>query len=270
MASLIRTFGRLSPIATTGPLAARRIACGLVYWLDSANGNDSNVGTSRESPKKTWAGIVAAIGVDGGANGPYVVVLMDGYSETFGATTSIAPAAGMTVISEGVGARAAKMAVSGNFEIDINAAACRYEGIAFTNTVAVTAAGVEMVSCTHTARAGALTIACGIGSGADHFRAEGCTYKADPAGSGVGFYAGAATTGALLDGCTFDGGVTGWRLFETEGQPLAADFTQAMPAGLRMPNTKLLNGSLIGMGGNVPSLITFAADSDVGPGSGIV
>lgn len=207
-------------ISLTGPTwLAKQIAMSdATYWVDSATGSDST-GTGEEwLPFATVFGAAGAIAscTDLASN---LVVCKTTHRETVSSAYTWAKA-GITLVSLGTGtARAtftssvvgAMATVTG---VDVRVENCNFaaSSAATTRRFSATVAGFEMRDClmylgANDAADGVLVNAA---TGAS-FR--GCTFKATgrPAGTAqVGLRVTGASSGVLMEDCTFDGGGFGF------------------------------------------------------------
>ncbi len=104
---------------------------GVVYYLDSTDGNDSNPGTSRAQPKKTLSAGVASAG-----SGDFVI-LMPGFSEVLTSVQLVA--AGVTIVGEGNSAGQPTAVIGMNsasaITLDVTGAHVEIRNVRFTTHV---------------------------------------------------------------------------------------------------------------------------------------
>lgn len=188
---------------------------GVIYWVDSASGNDANAGTNRNEPKATLASAITAATT---ANGD-IIILESGHAEVLSSSLSITKG-GIRIMGLGTGSNKPSFTVDAAIDgisistggyVDLNN--LRFPaGTTTTNTsrINVDADGVRITDCdflcgandTETITLTGNATNCTISSGS-------MTITADGPDSGIEIES-ATAYGLVVDGMTFDGGDSNW------------------------------------------------------------
>lgn len=186
---------------------------GAVYWVDSVDGNDSNSGLNRNSPKATLASALTSATASNGD----VIFLESGHTETL-TSSLVLNEAGITVIGLGSGSNKPSFTVNGNVDMfDLTAARVRLYGLRFpagtaahTARINVGAADCILEDCDFICGANDLNTIT-VPDAGDYLEINGCTFTitADGPDSSILVEA-AAVLGLKVIGCQFDGGSFDW------------------------------------------------------------
>lgn len=184
---------------------------GVVYWVDSVNGNDSNAGTNRNEPKATLSSALTAATT---ANGD-IIILEAGHAETLSASLSITKG-GIRIMGLGTGSNKPSFTVDAAIDgisittggyIDLNN--LRFpEGTTTANTsrINVDADGVRITDCDFLCGANDAETITLTGNATNCTITGGSiTVTADGPDSGIEIES-ATAYGLVIDGMTFDGG----------------------------------------------------------------
>lgn len=207
----IRTWGALSPSATTG-LLSRNIWMSAEPIYVSTTGDDGDDGTYN-APLLTFSAAVTAA-ID---NGSSIIVLKSGFTETLTSKVTIANTeTGLTIIGEGTGSSKARL-INNVAAASTDCILSTGEGIRFENiNFAVTTLGASVANAI-SMNVGGQIIDCDFGvnqysgtllesSGANYQTIRGCTFtgRATLDGGQVGIAA-SGGVGITIEDCTFDG-----------------------------------------------------------------
>ena len=193
---------------------------GAAIYVDSANGNNSNDGTSRSQPKLTLAA-----GVSAASSGGYVV-LMSGFSETLTSVQLVG--AGITIVAEGTSGgqptATLKLNAASGHLLDITGANVELRNIRFLTNAQTNASAVVRVGDSSAATSclikgcrfeGSLTDTGSLLEikSADLLTVEDTTFVMSGAAASVGLcilVSDAALANLTLKNVVLDGGDKGW------------------------------------------------------------
>lgn len=191
-------------------IASDIFVTGAVYWVDSVDGNDSNAGTNRNSPKATLASAYSSAT----ANNGDIIIIESGHSESLGSSVTLSKA-GVRIFGLGSGSNKPSFTVTANVDaLDITAARQEINGLRFpvgtttgnTSRVNIAAAHCRVVDC---------DFLCGqydqnsitIPDAGDDALVQGCTFTISADGPDSGILVESATLlGLEIKDCSFDGG----------------------------------------------------------------
>lgn len=263
----IRYWGKLSPVATSEMLDdGPSFMSGAVIWCDSVSGNDANNGTSRKTPRKTFAsarGLLTTLKSD-------LLVLMDGFSETIsGAVTETK--AGIHIISEiASGLGQARLIAGVDSALTFSGADVSITGVKFpaaavsvpTLKLAMTGARAVLDTCAF--EFGANDGGVGVQMSAVGGRISNSTFTATGANPAQACQLNGATAGYVIEQCTFDASSYFWTTGTALNVPSAA-------VNFVMSRNRLYNGSVIAIATGATGHIYFdsTADIDAASGNGI-
>lgn len=182
---------------------------GVVYWVDSVNGNDANAGTNRVEPKATTASAVSAAT----ANNGDIIIWESGHTETSANAITLSKA-GIKFFGLGSGSNKPTFIVSGNVDLfDVTGERCEINNIRFTQGTAAhtarinaNAVGIRIVNCDFLCGANDLH-SITVPDAADDVEINGCTFEITANGPDEAIIIESATAlGVKIIGCQFDGG----------------------------------------------------------------
>ncbi len=189
------------------------ITTGVVIWVDSVAGNDSNAGT-KEAPLATLA---AAHSAATAANGD-IIVIKSGHTETLTSSITISKA-GTKIYGLGSGSSAPNFICNAAIDcIDITGANVEINNLYFPAATTATATALINVGAAN-ARIKDCTFVCGaytqyaitLPSAGDHVRLIDCTFSVSADGPDAGVIVESANViGMFVQGCTFDGSTYNW------------------------------------------------------------
>lgn len=267
----ISTYGRLSSVNPDGVLyGSPWLLSGKVIYVSSTNGSSANNGLTRDTPKATLAQGLALVST----SISNVIILMSGHAETLSTALqvhTITSAAGIMVVSEGVGTAQATFTCTGTGSIAHWPDRAKWIGVKFVMASGATGVGLDIqgaaswvVDCTFNVGAtGAKGLT--VSSTTAESYVGGCTFTAGIAGAGNGLSVTASADGLLVRNCTFTGGSYGWAsdiacLINSDTGTLE-DF--------RMEGLTLANGSRVQVNAGAKGYIAFADAEDCGPDCGV-
>ena len=189
------------------------ITSGVVLWVDSVAGNDSNAG-SKELP---FATLAAAISAASGSQGD-VIVIKSGHTETLTSTITV-NRTGLKIYGLGSGSSAPNFLCNAAIDLfSITAANVELNNLYFpaattatcTGLIDVAAANVRIKGCTFVC--GAFTqYAITIPAAGTNCRIESCTFSVSADGPDAGVIVeSASAVGLYVYNCTFDGSTYNW------------------------------------------------------------
>ncbi len=213
MAILVRNSG----FSSTGPdllIGYPYLSSDTVIFVDSVTGSDSNAGTEEKAPKATVFGASGAISVctTGQSN---MIVCFATHREAVAAYTW--STAGVTLISRGSGSARAQFTNSDIITVtgtEVRIENCYFPAAsaAINRKFSIGASGFEMRDCKLDGGANEATDLVLVNAVANAtFR--GCTFSVTASVTGTtrtGLRITGASTNALVESCTFDGGSYGW------------------------------------------------------------
>lgn len=182
---------------------------GVVYYVDSASGNDANAGTNRNAPLATLAQAIT----NATANNGDIIILEEGHAETSASSIAMSKA-GISVLGLGAGSTKPAFTVNGNVDlIAITGARCRIYNLRFpvgtaahTSRIDVGAAGCLIQDCDFSCGANDLE-SITIPDAGDDCTIDGCTFTITADGPDAAIEVESATAlGLKVTDCTFDGG----------------------------------------------------------------
>lgn len=248
--------------ATSGATLALRkpvITTGRIWYVDSQTGNASYTGKDRSYPLTTIAAAVTAIG----ASSDHVIVCLSGHTEEIAAAITVGQR--ISIIGEGSsgGSPTVKLtlahATANMFTVTANY--CYFENIWFQSRGRAASPGAATGNHINSATADfGIVKGCrfesdqysdgptvSLGTGADGWRFEGCTWASVETATGAtlkpdsGFRTGGAITGLTLIDCTFDGGTVGY--LTSGNEPWAFDASAGAVTPLIVDGLALLRGA---------------------------
>lgn len=233
-------------VATTAgghtDISADIFVTGVVYYVDSVNGNDGNAGTNRTAAKATLSSALSSAT----ANNGDVIILEASHTEDLGSSLTISKA-GVTIIGLGSGSTKPAFTVTAAVDgMDITGADVRIVGLRFpvgttaTNTsrINIGAAGVVIEDCDFLCGAQDLE-SITIPDAGDRCEINGCSFTVSADGPDAGIEVEAAgVLGLKVISCTFDGGSFD---FDNAGLHSAVAHTEFLYRG----NTLTNNASII-------------------------
>lgn len=184
---------------------------GVVTWVDSVNGNDSNAGTE-ESPLATLS---AAITAATASNGD-IIILKAGHSETLTSSLSLSKA-GLHIFGLGSASTKPSFTVNGNVDMfSIGAAYVWLYNLRFpagtnahTARINCDAANIRIENCDFICGANDLE-SITVTANADHLEVVGSTFTVSADGPDAAIEVEAVMDGLKVNNCTFDGGSYGF------------------------------------------------------------
>lgn len=187
------------------------ILTGVVTWVDSVNGNDSNAGTE-EAPLATLSAAITAAT----ANNGDVIILKASHAETLTGSLSISKA-GLHIFGLGSGSNKPSFTVNGNIDLfNISGAYCYLYNLRFpagsaahTSRINCDAAGIRIADCEFLCGANDLE-SITVTANADNLRIENCTFTVTANGPDAAIEVEAVQDGLEVLNCTFDGGTHGF------------------------------------------------------------
>ena len=238
----VKTWGKLSGVASSGWLSSQISMSGRPIWLDSSDGDDTSGDGTAESPYQTLSkgiSIAADAAID-------TIILKDGFDETVTSTLTLDTSkTGVAIIGEGQTTKAVirnNVAVASTTMFDGTGEGVRFENINF----AVTTLGANVGAAIQTGN-GMQLLDCDfgvnqysavngvVGAGGAYCQIRGCTF------TGAGTLDSTMCIfdlglGWVVDDCVFDGGGYGkmYGIMETAGV-----------LGWRVTNCKLRNNAHI-------------------------
>lgn len=183
---------------------------GDVYWVDSANGNDSNAGTNRNLPLAT----LGQAHTNATSNNGDIVIFEAGHAETLGSSVTISKS-GIRFFGLGAGSTKPSFTVNAAVDgLDITGEGVEINGFRFPvgttaqNTARINVAndGAKIKNCDfYCGQYDIETIT--LATLVDDAVIEGCTFTISEDGPDSGIEVEAADVLRLrVEGCTFDGG----------------------------------------------------------------
>jgi hypothetical protein len=196
-------------LATLGPV----YLSGLVQWLDTINGNDSNAGSTPELPVKTI--LQAATNFAAAPNG--VIVIGQGSQESIAVSQTNLPA-GVMVMGCGIGAQRPRYTCSGAVDMfAVTAAGVRFRNLYFPASTAVSTSRISFAAvsgqvkdCYFECGASDTVRAVKIHTGANNTEVTGTSFVTTASRPAIGVEFSAAASDCRLKDCIFDGGSFGW------------------------------------------------------------
>lgn len=201
-------------LAGTGPSLAtytNDYFSGVVYWLDTVNGNDSNAGTDRELPVKTLAQAYT------NASAGDTIVIEAGSSESLSGSQTLGKAF-LSVIGLGTGSSRPRYTAAGTIDMfSITGAATRIHNLYFpastavaTSRIKTAAAETEIDSCYFECGASDTACAVLVATGGNSCRIVDASCVVTASRPAVGVSVTGAVTDLRIKGLTLDGGSYGW------------------------------------------------------------
>ena len=195
---------------STLQLAGATYLSGLVQWLDTINGDDSNAGSLPELPVKTLAQAIT----NSAANG--VIVIGAGSSESLASSQTIA-VAGLSIFGCGTGSSRPRYTCTGAVDMWAGGAAGLWiENIYFPASTAASTSRVKfnndscvIKDCYFECGTNDTTTSLSMTSG-NGCRVEGCSFVVTASRPAIGLKVVNSITDTTIVDCVFDGGSYGW------------------------------------------------------------
>jgi hypothetical protein len=185
---------------------------GVVFYVDSVNGNDANAGTNRLEPKATLASAVSAATTTQAD----IIIIEAGHTET-SATEITIDKGNLRIYGLGTGSSKPSFTVSGNVDLfNFTASTIELNNLRFPKGTAAHTARVNINGGVHAVKN------CDFICGANDLHSitiespsgttiapliEGCTFTIEEDGPSTGIFIQASiATDVRVVGCTFDGG----------------------------------------------------------------
>lgn len=201
-------------VATTAggstDIATDIFVTGVVYWVDSVNGNDGNAGTDRNAPKATLASALSAAT----ANNGDIIILEANHAETLSGAVAISKA-GLGIFGLGSGSTKPSFTVAAAVDgFNISGDAVEINGLRFpvgttagnTSRINAGADAIRIIDCDFYCGAqDAETIT--IPANMNDVEINGCSFTVSADGPDSAIEVEDATvTGLRIISCSFDGG----------------------------------------------------------------
>ena len=243
---------------TTLQLDGRVYLSGVVQWLDTIDGDDSNAGTRPEQPVATLAQAVT----NSAANG--VIIVGEGSSESLSSSQSFT-LAGLSVFGCGTGSSRPRYTCTGVVNMwSLAAAGMWVEGFYFPASTAAATSRVIFAAPSSTIRdcyfeCGASATNRALNVFDTNCTVKGCSFVVTASRPAIGLQITAAVTDTLVEDCVFNGGSYGWTDYALKASAAATrcrylnnTFTNQSDLGHSVTATTYqIYGATIGGTGNV-------------------
>lgn len=184
---------------------------GIVYWVDTVNGNNANTGVERELPLLTLAQAHT------NASAGDLIVIEAGSAETLTGSQALNKA-DVYIIGLGSGSNRPRYTCGGAVSMfAASAAGVKIFNLYFPASTAVptarvncTAAEIELNGCYFECGTNDTNPTVIVGAGANSARVEDCSFVVTASRPSVGLSVTSTVTDLKVIGTTFDGGSYGW------------------------------------------------------------